>query len=61
MMKERKQEKLPASIDVLEAKKEMARMRFRRALGESVSSHRFRELRKSIAVTLTKGARGENA
>ncbi len=40
-------------MNISDAKKEMMKMRFRRSLGESVLLHRFKELKKSVAVSLT--------
>jgi ribosomal protein L29 len=36
-----------------EARKELLKLRFRRAIGESVNGARFRELRKIVARSLT--------
>ncbi|MDR1032182.1 MAG: 50S ribosomal protein L29 [Holosporales bacterium] len=57
MAKKKDQKQAPEKLDAFGAKKEIAKMRFRRAMGESVASHRFRELRRSIAVELTTNAK----
>jgi ribosomal protein L29 len=51
--KKTKKTPLDAMSTVEEARKELLKLRFRRAIGEGVSGTRFRALRKMVARSLT--------
>ncbi|MDR1267448.1 MAG: 50S ribosomal protein L29 [Holosporales bacterium] len=54
MKKQKQKETVGTSAGSLEAaRKELLKLRFRRAMGDAVSGSRFRVLRKSVARCLT--------